>query len=207
MRPAIRLASIMELPVIYVFTHDSVGLGEDGPTHQPIEQLASLRAIPHLTVIRPADATETPIAWRAALEHRNGPVALVLTRQKVPIIDRDVYASADGVLKGGYVLAEATGGAPKLLLIGTGSEVALCLGARELLEKDGIPTRVVSMPSLEIFQRQPADWRDAVLPPTVTKRLAVEAGQTFGWHRWVGTEGDVLGLERFGASVRAAITS
>ena len=200
LRPAIRLASIMELPVIYVFTHDSVGLGEDGPTHQPIEQLASLRAIPHLTVIRPADATETPLAWRAALEHRNGPVALVLTRQKVPIIDRDVYASADGVLKGGYVLAEATGGAPKLLLIGTGSEVALCLGARELLEKDGIPTRVVSMPSLEIFQRQPADWRDAVLPPAVTKRLAVEAGQTFGWHRWVGTEGDVLGLERFGAS-------
>jgi len=203
MRPAIRLAAIMELPVLYVFTHDSVGLGEDGPTHQPIEQLASLRAIPHLVVIRPADATETTFAWRAALEHRSGPVALVLTRQKLPILDRAVYAPADGVLQGGYVLAEATGGAPRLLLIGTGSEVAVCLGARELLQRDGVPTRVVSMPSLELFQRQPAAYRDAVLPPAVTRRVAVEAGQTFGWHRWVGPAGDVVGLERFGASAPA----
>ncbi len=200
MRPAIRLAALMELPVLYVFTHDSVGLGEDGPTHQPIEQLASLRAIPHLTVIRPADANETSFAWRAALEHRTGPVALVLTRQKVPILDRSVLAPADGVLRGGYVLAEATGGAPKALLIGTGSEVSVCLGARDLLEKGGIPTRVVSMPSLEIFQRQPQPYRDAVLPPGVTRRASVEAGQTFGWHRWVGPSGVVIGIERFGAS-------
>ena len=200
MRPAIRLAAMMELHVIYVFTHDSIGLGEDGPTHQPVEHLAALRAIPNLTVIRPADAPETAAAWRAALEHRDGPVALVLTRQKLPLLDRETLAPADGLSRGGYVLAEAAGGAARLVLIGTGSEVALCVAARELLEQDGIPTRVVSMPSLELFARQNAAYREAVLPPAVPHRLAVEAGQTFGWHRWVGDRGGVAGLERFGAS-------
>ena len=200
MRPSIRLAALMALPVIYVFTHDSIGLGEDGPTHQPIEQLAALRAIPHLVVIRPADGPETAMAWRAALQRRDGPTALVLTRQRVPVIDRRRFAAADGLLQGGYVLAEATGGRPRLLLLATGSEVALCLTARERLEAGGTPTRVVSMPSPEVFARQDAAYRDQVLPPAVRARLAVEAAAPFGWHRWVGTEGDVLGIERFGAS-------
>ena len=200
MRPAIRLAALIGVPAIYVFTHDSIGLGEDGPTHQPIEHLAALRAIPHMTVIRPADAPETAQAWRAALEHRTGPVAIVLTRQKVPLIDRETHAPATGLLKGAYVLAEATGGAPMLLLIGTGSEVALCLAARDLLEQDRIPTRVVSMPSVELFARQDEAYQHQVLPPSVPLRVAVEAGTTFGWHRWVGPAGDVVGLDRFGAS-------
>ncbi len=200
MRPAIRLAALMELPVIYVFTHDSVGLGEDGPTHQPVEQLAALRAIPHLTVIRPADGPEVAAAWRAALLNTAGPTALVLTRQKLPVLKRGLGASADGTLQGAYVLADAGGGAPRLILMATGSEVSLCLAARDILEREGVPTRVVSMPSLEIFARQPEDYRSGVLPPTVTARLAVEAAASFGWHRWVGTAGDVLGIERFGAS-------
>ena len=200
MRPSIRLAALMGLPVIYVFTHDSVGLGEDGPTHQPIEQLAALRAIPHLTVIRPADGPETVQAWRAALLNAGGPTALVLTRQKVALLDRERLAPADGLLRGAYVLAEAGGGVPRLVLMATGSEVGLCLAARETLEAEGTPTRVVSMPSLEIFARQSAEYRDTVLPPRVRARLAVETATAFGWHRWVGTEGDVLGIERFGAS-------
>jgi transketolase len=200
MRPSLRLAALMELPVIVVFTHDSVGLGEDGPTHQPIEQLAALRAIPGMTVIRPADGPETAAAWRVALQHRDGPTLLVLTRQKVPVIDRARFASADGLLRGGYVLADASGGAPRLLLLATGSEVGLVMAAREILEKEGTPTRVVSMPSLEIFARQDAGYRDAVLPPTVRARLAVEAAAAFGWHRWVGTDGDVVSIEHFGAS-------
>jgi transketolase len=200
MRPSLRLAALMELPVIMVFTHDSVGLGEDGPTHQPVEQLAALRAIPGMTVIRPADGAEVAAAWRAALLHREGPTALVLTRQKVQVIDRARYASADGLLQGGYVLAEAGGGVPRLLLLATGSEVGLCLAARETLEESGTPTRVVSMPSLEIFARQSVEYRDIVLPPKVRARLAVEAATAFGWHRWVGSEGEVLGIERFGAS-------
>jgi transketolase len=200
MRPAIRLAALMELPVIYVYTHDSVGLGEDGPTHQPVEQLAALRAIPNLTVIRPADGPEVAAAWRAALLNTGGPTALILTRQKVAVIDRTVHASADGLLQGAYVLAEAGGGAARVLLMGTGSEVGLCVAAREILEREGVPTRVVSMPSLEIFARQSAEYRDAVLPPSVPARLAVEAAAGFGWHRWVGTAGEVLGIERFGAS-------
>ena len=200
MRPSIRLAALMGLPVIYVFTHDSVGLGEDGPTHQPVEQLAAMRAIPHLTVIRPADGPETAQAWRAALQNGGGPTALVLTRQKVAVIDRERLASAEGLLRGGYVLAEASGGAPRLVLVATGSEVGLCLAARATLEAEGTPTRVVSMPSQELFARQDAAYRDAVLPPRVRARLAVEAASPFGWHRWVGTEGDVLGIERFGAS-------
>ena len=200
MRPAIRLAALMELPVIYVYTHDSVGLGEDGPTHQPIEQLAALRAIPHLTVIRPADGPEVAAAWRAALLNTRGPTALVLTRQKVPVIDRATFASADGLLRGAYVLADSGGGAARVILLGTGSEVGLCLAARDILEREGVPARVVSMPSLEIFARQPSEYRDAVLPPAVTARLAVEAAAGFGWHRWVGAGGEVLGIERFGAS-------
>ena len=200
MRPSLRLAALMKLPVIVVFTHDSVGLGEDGPTHQPVEQLAALRAIPGMTVIRPCDGPETAAAWRAALQHRDGPTLLVLTRQKVPVIDRAKAAPADGLLRGGYVLAEASGGTPRLLLLATGSEVALVMAAREILEKEGTPTRVVSMPSLEIFARQDAGYRDAVLPPAVRARLAVEAAAAFGWHRWVGTDGDVVSIEHFGAS-------
>ncbi len=200
MRPSIRLAALMKLPVTYVFTHDSVGLGEDGPTHQPIEQLAALRAIPGLDVIRPADGPETAAAWRAALTRTDGPTALALTRQKVPVIDRTRFASAEGLLRGGYVLAEAGGGAPRLLLLATGSEVGLCLAAREQLEAAGTPTRVVSLPCLERFARQDAAYRDAVLPPAVRARLAVEVASPAPWYRWVGTEGAVLGIERFGAS-------
>ena len=200
MRPAIRLAALMEQPVVYVFTHDSVGLGEDGPTHQPVEQLAALRAIPGLDVVRPADGPETVVAWRAALERRDGPTALVLTRQKVAVIDRTRCAPADGLLRGGYVLAEAGGGAPRVILLATGSEVGLCLAARELLEAGGTPTRVVSLPCFERFARQDAAWRDAVLLPAVPARLAVELASPAGWHRWVGTGGDVRGIERFGAS-------
>jgi transketolase len=198
MRPPIRLAALCELPVIYVFSHDSIGLGEDGPTHQPIEQLASLRAIPNLTVIRPADANEVVEAWRAAMLHR-GPVALVLTRQRVSVIDRDKYAPANGLRLGGYVLAEAPSGKPEVVLIGTGSEVELVLGAYETLKADGRQPRAVSMPSMELFAAQPPAYRDAVLPPGVP-RLAVEAASPQPWYRWVGERGDVLGLERFGAS-------
>jgi transketolase len=199
-RPAMRLAALMGLPVIYVLTHDSIGLGEDGPTHQPIEHLAALRAIPNFTLIRPADATETAMAWRAALEHRTGPVALVLTRQKLPTLDRTVLAPAEGLLRGGYVLAEAAGGPARVLLIGTGSEVALCLAAREILQGAGVPTRVVSMPCVERFAEQDAAYRASVLPPSLRARVAVEAGRSQGWHRWVGDGGDVVSIERFGAS-------
>jgi transketolase len=186
--------------VIYVFTHDSIGLGEDGPTHQPIEQLAALRAIPQLTVIRPADATEVVEAWRAALLERDGPVALVLTRQKVAVIDRTKYAPANGLRLGGYVLADAPGGAPAVILIATGSEVELVLAAYETLAAAGVAVRAVSMPSIELFARQPQAYRDAVLPPAVRARLAVEAASPAPWYRWVGDRGAVLGIERFGAS-------
>ncbi len=199
MRPPIRLAAMSRLPVIYVFSHDSIGLGEDGPTHQPVEQLAALRAIPDLIVIRPADATETVEAWRAALLHRDGPVALVLTRQAVPVIDRSRYAPANGLRLGGYVLADAEGGDPELVLVGSGSEVALVLGAYERLRASGRRVRAVSMPCLEFFARQPAEYRRAVLPPGVP-RLAVEAAAPQPWHRWVGERGAILGVERFGAS-------
>ncbi len=199
MRPAIRLAALMGLPAIYVFTHDSIGLGEDGPTHQPIEHLAALRAIPNLVVIRPADAAETAQAWRAALERTEGPTALVLTRQKLPALDRDALAGAEGLRRGGYVLAEATG-RPRAVLIGTGSEVSVCVAARAALEAEGIPTRVVSMPSVELFARQDAVYQESVLPASAPCRVAVEAASPFGWHRWVGPGGDVVGIERFGAS-------
>ena len=200
MRPSIRLAAMMEIPVIYVFTHDSIGLGEDGPTHQPIEQLAALRAIPHLTVIRPADASETVVAWRVALERCEGPVALLFTRQSLPVLDRAILAPADGLARGAYVLAEAAGGQPDVILIATGSEVHPTLAARERMAEQGVRTRVVNMPSWELFERQPQFYRDAVLPPEVTARLAIEAGVPQGWHRYVGDGGDVIGIERFGAS-------
>ncbi|HEV2883227.1 MAG TPA: transketolase [Pyrinomonadaceae bacterium] len=201
MRPAIRLAALSEVQVIYVFTHDSVGLGEDGPTHQPIEHLAALRAIPHLFVIRPADPAEVSEAWRIAILRRNAPTALALTRQKVPVIDRKRFASAEGLRKGGYVLAEAEPGVtPQLILIATGSEVSLALDAREKLQADGTATRVVSMPCVELFAEQSEDYRREVLPPTITARLAVEAGVRGGWDRYVGPGGDVVCLDRFGGS-------
>jgi len=200
MRPSIRLAALMKLPVIYVFTHDSVGLGEDGPTHQPVEHLAALRAMPELTVIRPADANETVKAWELCLKHTAGPVALVLSRQKLPVIDRTALASPDGLNQGAYVLAEASAPAPALILIATGSEVTLALEARQRLEQQGVPTRVVSMPSWELFEEQTREYRDAVLPDAVQARLVIEAGASLGWCRYAGPGGDVLGIEHFGAS-------
>jgi len=207
MRPSIRLACLSEVQAIYVFTHDSVGLGEDGPTHQPIEHLAALRAIPHLFVIRPADVHEVREAWRLAILRRKAPTALALTRQKVPLIDRKKFASAEGLRKGGYVLAEAvsTGSGsdrvePKLILIATGSEVGLALEAREQLQNDGVPVRVVSMPCIELYEEQSQDYRDEILPPSITARLAIEAGVRQGWDRYVGPKGDVICLDRFGAS-------
>ena len=200
MRPAVRLAALSELPVVYVWTHDSIGLGEDGPTHQPVEHLAALRAMPNLVVIRPADAAETVVAWQVALARRHGPTALVLTRQKVPVFDRAVCAPAEGLRRGAYVLADAQGATPDIVLIGTGSEVQLVLAAQSSLARDGIRARVVSMPSWELFQAESPDYQEAVLPGTVSRRLAVEAGATFGWERWVGTAGAVVGIDRFGAS-------
>jgi transketolase len=200
MRPSVRLAAVNELPVIFVWTHDSIGLGEDGPTHQPVEHLAALRAMPGLTVIRPGDANEAAEAWRVAMRHREGPVGLVLTRQKLPVVDRGKYAPAAGLAQGAYVLAEAASGAPRLILIATGSEVALALDARERLEADGIPTRVVSMPSWELFERQPREVRDQVLPPAVAARLSIEAGVALGWRRWVGDAGGSVAVDRYGAS-------
>jgi transketolase len=202
MRPAIRLAALSEVQAIYIFTHDSVGLGEDGPTHQPIEHLAALRAIPHLFVIRPADSPEVREAWRTAILRRNAPTALALTRQKVALIDRTRFSSAEGARQGAYVLAEAeaAGGGPSLILIATGSEVSLALEARETLQQEGIATRVVSMPCWELFEEQTETYRDELLPPTVTARLAIEAGVRQGWDRYVGPAGDVICLDRFGAS-------
>ncbi len=219
MRPSIRLAALSEVQVIYVFTHDSIGLGEDGPTHQPIEHLAALRAIPHLFVVRPADVHEVREAWRLAILRRHAPTALALTRQKVPLIDRKVHASAEGLRRGGYILAEAastsrdevsTGSGSdriddsssdvSLILIATGSEVSLALEAHDQLQKDGIATRVVSMPCTELFEEQPQAYRDQVLPPSITARLAIEAGVRQGWDRYVGPKGDVICLDRFGAS-------
>ncbi|MEO5624696.1 MAG: transketolase [Dokdonella sp.] len=200
MRPPIRLAALMSLHVIHVFTHDSVAVGEDGPTHQPVEQLASLRAIPNLTLIRPADANETAVAWRVALESLNRPVLLALTRQAVPTLDRARYSSADGLRKGAYVLSDADDGKPHLILIASGSEVGLIVAAADRLRSDGIAVRCVSMPSWELFDAQAPAYRESVLPVSVRARLAVEAGSTQGWHRYVGDGGDVVGIDRFGAS-------
>ncbi|HEX6250450.1 MAG TPA: transketolase [Gemmatimonadaceae bacterium] len=199
MRPPIRLAAIMEQHVIYVFTHDSIGLGEDGPTHQPIEQLTTLRAIPNLVLIRPADASETAEAWRVAVARRGGPVAMALTRQKLGFIDRNRFAAASGVQRGAYVLADAADGAPEVVLMASGSEVALVLEAYEQLSLRGVPVRAVSVPSHELFAQQTDDYRNSVLPPDVP-RVAVEAGHPMSWHRWVGAHGAILGIERFGAS-------
>ena len=200
MRPAIRLAALMDLKVIYVFTHDSIGLGEDGPTHQPVEQLAALRAIPNLTVIRPCDAAETAEAWRFALSHKSGPVALVLTRQGVPVLDRSVFAPADGLQRGAYILADSPKGKPDLLLVASGSEVHIAIEAAAKLEQKGISSRLVSMPSWELFDKQPDAYQRDVLSREIKPRIAIEAGRTQGWWRYVGEKGDVVGLDHFGAS-------
>jgi transketolase len=226
MRPSVRLAALSDLDVLYVWTHDSVGLGEDGPTHQPIEHLASLRAIPNLVVLRPGDATETVEAWRAALRRTGGPTAIVCSRQKLPVLDRQVLGPASGVARGAYVLADAgrpwAGGAsqsgaghdeikaggsaagggrdPELILIATGSEVPLALEAHQRLVGDGIRSRLVSMPSWEFFEAQPQAYRDQVLPPDVRARVSIEAAASFGWDKWVGPEGTIIGIDRFGAS-------
>ncbi len=199
-RPAIRLAAIMEIPVIYIFTHDSIGVGEDGPTHQPIEQLASLRAIPNLITLRPGDANEVVEAWKLIIQLRHAPAVLVLSRQNIPTLDRTKYASAAGVTKGAYVLADAKGGAPEIILMATGSEVPLAVDAYEKLSSEGIRARVVSMPSWEIFEKQPQEYRDSVLPPQVRKRISVEQASTFGWAQYVGSDGDKIGMKTFGAS-------
>ena len=202
MRPSMRLAAVMEIPVIYVLTHDSIGLGEDGPTHQPVEQLASLRAMPGMVVMRPGDANEVVEAWKATLEMKHEPVSMVLTRQALPTLDRNKYASATGVAKGGYVLGDSQG-KPDLILIGTGSELSLCVAAYEKLTAEGIRVRVVSLPSWELFEKQTQAYRDSVLPPDVRARVSVEAGSVFGWERYVGLDGAILGMTTFGASAPA----
>ncbi|MFI5492159.1 transketolase [Actinoplanes sp. NPDC051859] len=205
MRGAVRLSALMKLPVVYVWTHDSIGLGEDGPTHQPIETLSALRAIIGLDVVRPADANETAWAWRGALEHTDRPTALALSRQNLPTIDRSKYASAEGVLKGGYILSEASGGDPHVILIGTGSEVAICLTAQERLEAEGTPTRVVSMPCQEWFYEQDTAYQQRVLPRGVKARVAVEAGIRMSWDRLIGDAGEAVSIEHYGASAPAKI--
>ncbi|HEX8699684.1 MAG TPA: transketolase C-terminal domain-containing protein, partial [Myxococcaceae bacterium] len=198
-RPAIRLSAIMEVPSIHIFTHDSIGLGEDGPTHQPVEHLPSLRAIPGLIVLRPADANEVTEAWRVIAPLKHQPVVLVLTRQAVPTLDRTKYAPASGLAKGAYVLADSEG-TPDVVLIGTGSEVSLCLAASEQLKGQGVKARVVSMPSWELFEQQDEAYKDSVLPPNVHARVAVEQAAAFGWERWVGLRGTIIGMRTFGAS-------
>jgi transketolase len=200
MRPSIRLAAMQGFHVIYVFTHDSIGLGEDGPTHQPVEHLAALRAIPGLAVVRPADANETSAAWREAVARRNGPVALVLSRQKLPILEGTQARAREAVARGAYVVADAD--PIDAILLATGSEVSLAIEARARLAAEGIGVRVVSMPCWEWFEAQDAAWRESVLPARVTKRVAIEAAVPLGWERWVGTSGAILGMHRFGASAR-----
>ncbi|HZW79858.1 MAG TPA: transketolase [Candidatus Deferrimicrobiaceae bacterium] len=200
MRASIRLSALMEIPSIFIFTHDSIGLGEDGPTHQPIEQLASLRAMPNLIVLRPGDANEVTEAWKIIAQLQHQPVALVLTRQNLPTLDRTKYAAASGTAKGGYVLADAPGDKPDVILIGTGSELSLCVEAYEKLKAEGINARVVSMPVWKIFDRQDAAYKESVLPPSVTARVSVEMGATFGWEHYVGLKGQMIGMHRFGAS-------
>jgi transketolase len=204
MRPPIRLAALMDLRVIYIFTHDSIGLGEDGPTHQPIEQLLGLRSVPNVMVLRPADATETAEAWKVAMERKNGPTVLVMSRQNLTVLDREVYAEASGVQRGGYILWESSD-KPEVILIGTGSEVHIALDAGKILEEKGIASRVVSLPSWELFDEQPADYRSGILPSDVKARVAIEAGTPMGWERYVGLEGVTLGISRFGASAPAGV--
>ena len=203
MKPAVRLAGLQHIPALYVYTHDSIGLGEDGPTHQPVEQLSMLRATPNVTCIRPADPTEVVEAWRAAMEHKDGPVALVFTRQKMSVIDRAKYGPAAGLRQGAYILGDAPGGKPAVILIATGSEVELALTAHEKLLAEGIASRIVSMPCMEFFVKQPQAYRDSVLPPAVKARVAVEAASPQSWYRWVGDQGAVIGLDHFGASAPA----
>ena len=203
MRGSVRLAALSGLHVIYVWTHDSVGLGEDGPTHQPVEHYAALRAIPNLYFVRPGDANETVAAWALAVERTDGPVALALTRQKLPTLAGTDRLAREGVARGGYILREASGGTPQLITIGTGSELQLAVAAAEALEAEGIPTRVVSLPCWERFDLQDEAYRDAVLPPSVRKRVSVEIGVTLGWERWAGDEGAIIGLDHFGASAPA----
>jgi transketolase len=199
-RGAMRLSALMEIPVLHIFTHDSIGVGEDGPTHQPVEQLISLRAVPGLLVFRPADANEVVETWRIVTALRHEPAALILSRQALPTLDRSVLASAAGVARGAYILAEAHGGDPEVILLATGSEVHLALAARDELQSGGIGTRVVSMPCWELFDRQPQGYRDEVLPPTVKARVSVEEASTLGWDRYVGDGGAVIGMHTFGAS-------
>jgi transketolase len=200
LRPTIRLAALMETPVIYAFTHDSIGLGEDGPTHQPVEQLASLRAVPNTIVLRPGDANEVVEAWKIAVQSKRGPVLLVLSRQAIPTLDRTKYAPAAGVAKGAYILSDAPGGKPDVILIGTGSELSLCVDAAEKLKAEGIQARVVSMPSTEIFEQQDQAYKDSVLPPNIIARVSVEMAATLGWERYVGLKGEMVGMHSFGAS-------
>jgi transketolase len=204
MRPPIRLAAIMKIRPIFIYTHDSIGLGEDGTTHQPVEQLISLRSIPNITVIRPADANETAQAWKIALQHNGGPVVLVLSRQGLPVLDPDKYGLGDGLAKGAYILSEPDDLQPEVILIATGSEVELALKAQLQLLKEAIPARVVSMPSWELFEQQSDDYKESVFPKALKKRLAIEAASPLGWHKYVTDEGDVLGMTRFGESAPAA---
>jgi transketolase len=206
MRPSIRLAALSRAHVIYLWTHDSIALGEDGPTYQPVEQLASLRAMPNMMILRPSDATETVEAWRIALQHENGPVGLVLTRQKVPVLDRTVLAPASGLARGAYVLIDPPNGLfPELILIATGSEVSLALEAHARLTRNAIRCRLVSMPCCELFDAQPPSYRDTVLPPAVRARISIEAASPFGWERYVGLEGTTIGVSRFGTSAPGPI--
>jgi len=204
MRPPLRLAALMGLPVFHIFTHDSIGLGEDGPTHQPIEQLVALRAIPNMVVLRPADANEVAEAYRVILGLTNGPACLVLSRQKLPTLDRASYAPAAGLRQGAYVLADADDGSPQAILIASGSEVGLCIAAHEALKSQSVPTRVVSMPSWELFERQDESYRNRVLPPDIIARVVVEAGAVIGWDRYAGAGGAILGMREFGGSAPGA---
>jgi transketolase len=200
MRPSMRLGALMEIPAIYIFTHDSIGVGEDGPTHQPVEQLAALRAMPNMLVLRPGDANEVVEAYKVILQHTHGPSTLVLTRQAMPTFDRTKYAPATGVAKGAYVLADAPGGKPDVILMASGSEVSLCVEAYEKLQAAGIKARVVSMPSWELFERQDSPYKESVLPASVTARVSVEMASTFGWERYTGSKGKMIGMRSFGAS-------
>jgi transketolase len=200
MRPAIRLAALTGIPVTYIFTHDSVGLGEDGPTHQPIEHLASLRAMPNMTLIRPGDAAETAEAWRVAMENRTGPSALILTRQKLPVPDRARLGAASGLRRGGYVLYDPPGAPPQAILLATGSELHLALAAAQQLRAEGTGVRVVSLPCWELFRAQPQSYRDQVLPPAIRARVSIEAAARMGWREWVTEDGESIGLDHFGAS-------
>jgi transketolase len=204
MRPPVRLAALMGIRVIYIFTHDSIGMGEDGPTHQPVEQLMGLREVPHLVTIRPADATETAEAWKAAMERRDGPTAVILSRQNLPVLDRTELAPASGVQRGAYILWEASA-SPDVIIIGTGSEVHIALGAGKILQENGIKSRIVSMPSWELFDSQPLDYRNKVLTPAIRVRVSIEAGTSLGWERYVGLDGITIGIPRFGASAPGQI--